>query len=127
MGEDGVGPQQNEVVGEAGYADAEVGARVLVKVIPEQGVFAANGLEAADALLDVESRRVDDDVELIMVTVHRPDSLLRDLRDGIRVQMAVGLQEDGQELVGEEETLAAQLVVWYDLLREIFVIVDEEE
>ena len=84
-------------------------------------------LEAADALLDVEACRVDDDVELLLCGVGRADAFLRDLGDGIRDEVTVAFEEDGEELVGEEESLAAQLVVGDDLLGEVGVVVDVVE
>ena len=109
MGQGGVGPEQQEQVGEAGDRRAPVGLRTVLGpgVAQRASVAAAQPVGDRD-VHDPEPGAVDDHVDLVEhpVTVH--DALGADLGDAGRDQLDVVLRERRVVVVAEQDPLAAE-------------------
>ena len=113
----GVGPGDDEEVGEAGHGRAEVGAGELVPDVREAYAVAPAHVVGDQAVGGVVAGGEDDHVEVEVLTRGGDDARLVEAGDavGAVVQGGVRRRQRGIERVGQDDPLAADRVVRRDL------------
>src|SRR5690606_27585203 len=122
--EAGVGPQQEEQVGEAGHGDAQVGLHAFAPGVLELAAVAADDVEVVEGVGDVEAGAEDDGVDFAFFAVLGDDRVLGDLGYAVGDQLHVGPVERRVVVAGEQDPLAADRVVGRDGFAQLRVLDD---
>src|SRR2546429_7297537 len=101
----GVGAEENEEIGEAADADAEIGAQAVAPGIVDLEAAAAKKLHTDELLGDAEAGAVDQDVDRALHAVLRDHTALADFRNSVGDQLHVATPKRGIKIVGKQDAL----------------------